>query len=58
MPQELIRPAEPVEKSSEQIYPAPHRPLHARYVVGKNWAFLKLGGDPIAARGFRGSPGG
>jgi hypothetical protein len=46
-----LRPAAPIEKLSDQVYPAPERPVHARYVVGKNWTFLKLGGDPIAARG-------
>lgn len=50
-PSTALRPAEPVEQVSDQIYPAPHRPLHARYVVGKNWTFLKLGGDPVVARG-------
>ena len=25
--------------------------MNARYVVGKHWAFLKLGSDPILGRG-------
>jgi hypothetical protein len=50
-PSAALRPAAPVDRLSDQIYPAPQRPVHARYIVGKNWTFLKLGGDPIAARG-------
>jgi hypothetical protein len=45
------RPAESPTALSDHVYPSPHRPLKARYVVGQNWVFLKLGGDPIVGRG-------
>jgi hypothetical protein len=46
-------PAEPPAELSDHVYPSPHRPLKAAYVVGQNWVFMKLGGDPIVARGAR-----
>jgi hypothetical protein len=49
-PTMALRPAEPLEPLSDQVYPTPRRPIRARYVVGKNWTFVKLGGDPVVAR--------
>ncbi len=44
-------PAEAPTELSDHVYLSPRRPLHARYTVGQNWAFLKLGADPLVARG-------
>jgi hypothetical protein len=48
-----VRPAEPPTQFSDHVYPSPRRPLKARYEVGKNWVFLKLGGDPVVAQGTK-----
>jgi hypothetical protein len=45
-----LRPAEKPDRLSDQVYLSPVRPLSARYVVGKNWAFLNLGSEPLLTR--------
>lgn len=52
-PAVALRPAESPAELSDHVYPSPRRPLSARYVVGKGWAFLKLGADPVVGHGSR-----
>jgi hypothetical protein len=47
------RPAEAPAELSGHVYPSPRRPLQARYTVGQNWTFVKLGGDPLVAHDAR-----